>query len=70
MRASDDPERTAETSWDGRLPLPAKALPIPGDAVETCWTDAGERETSYGPIGTTGDRQSDGPRTLHGGSKN
>ena len=43
MRASDDPERTAETGWDGGLPLPAKALPIPGDAVEAGCTDAGER---------------------------
>jgi hypothetical protein len=43
MRASDDPERTAKTGWDGRLPLPAKALPIPGDEVEEGCTDAGER---------------------------
>jgi hypothetical protein len=43
MTASDDPERPAETEWDGTLPLPPKALPIPGDAVEAGWTDAGER---------------------------
>ena len=34
MTASDDRERPAETEWDGTLPLPPKALPIPGDAVE------------------------------------
>ena len=42
MTASDNPERTAKTGWDGRLPLPAKALPIPGDEVEAGCTDAGE----------------------------
>jgi hypothetical protein len=70
MRASDDPERPAETSWDGRLPLPAKALPIPGDAVETGWTDAGERiEDELRADRDDAERQTDGPPTLHGGSK-
>ncbi len=41
MRVSDDPERTAETGWDGRLPLPATALPNPGDEVEGGCTDDG-----------------------------